>query len=79
MRRVRLAPARNSRPYLDYVKRSLAFDWLYGCPLFDGALKDEVAKELVGGAEQILKGQALADPASASYHNHTVRELALVK
>jgi hypothetical protein len=77
MRRVRLPAANNSRPYFDYVRRSLAFDWLYGSPLFDAALKDQVAAELVGGAEHILTLQGLADPANASFHNHSIRELAL--
>jgi hypothetical protein len=77
MRRVRLPQATNSRPYLDYVGRALAFDWLYDCPLFDAALKDQVAAELLAGAERIAVQQGLADPAQASYHNHSIRELAL--
>jgi hypothetical protein len=77
MRRVRLPAARNSRPYLDYVVRALAFDWLYSSAAFDASLKDQVAAELVAGAEQILALQSLADPANASYHNHSIRELAL--
>ncbi len=77
MRRVRLPVPRNSRPYLQYVARALAFDWLYGSPLFEAGLKDQVAQELVTGAEQILALQSLADPASASFHNHSIRELTL--
>ena len=55
----------------------MAFDWLYGYPGFDAALKDAVAADLVAGAEQMLALPSLKDPAQASYHNHTVRELAL--
>jgi heparin/heparan-sulfate lyase len=77
LRRVRLPPASNSGPYLEYVRRALAFDWLYDCPLFDAALKDQVAAELLAGAERIAALQGLADPAQASYHNHSMRELAL--
>ncbi len=36
-----------------------------------------MAADLVDGAERMLALQSLADPAQASYHNHTVRELAL--
>src|SRR5262249_42941264 len=40
-------------------------------------LRDRVATELVDGAQRMLALQSLADPEQASYHNHTVRELAL--
>ena len=46
-------------------------------PGFDPALKDQVAADLVAGAERMLALPSLKDPAQASYHNHTVRELAL--
>jgi Heparinase II/III-like protein len=68
---------RGSNRYVRYLNRSLAFDWLYGYPGFDAALKDAVAADLVAGAEQMLALPSLADPAQASYHNHTARELAL--
>ena len=55
----------------------LAFDWLYAYAGFDAALKDAVAADLVAGAAKMLALQSLADPAQASYHNHTARELAL--
>ena len=78
MRRVRLPVPRGSGgAYLEYVGRALAFDWLYGSPLFDAALKDQVAGELVAAAERMLALQSLADPANASYHNHSIRELAI--
>jgi hypothetical protein len=60
-----------------YMGRSLAFDWLYGFAGFDAALKDRVAGELVEGAQRMMALQSLANPDQASYHNHTVRELAL--
>ena len=59
------------------LRRALAFDWLYGYPGFDAALKDGVAADLLDGAAKMLALQSLADPAQASYHNHTARELAL--
>jgi len=66
-----------SNLYVDFLKWSLAFDWLSAAPGFDAALKDRVAGELVGGAQRMMALQSLKDPAQASYHNHTVRELAL--
>jgi hypothetical protein len=68
---------KGSNLYMQYLWRSLTFDWLYGYPGFDAALKDRVAGELVDGAARMLALPSLADPAQASYHNHTVRELAL--
>ena len=78
MRRVRLPVGPRTRgPTSTTSRASLAFDWLYGSPAFDAALKDQVAAELVAGAERMLDASSLADPASASYHNHSIRELAL--
>jgi len=68
---------KGSSRYVRYLNRSLAFDWLYGYSGFDAALKDAVAADLVKGAGEMLALQSLKDPAQASYHNHTVRELAL--
>lgn len=68
---------KGSSRYVRYLDRSLAFDWLYAYPGFDAALKDAVAADLVTGAEQMLALPSLKDPAQASYHNHTARELAL--
>ncbi len=68
--------SRGSNRYVRYLNRSLAFDWLYGHAGFDAALKDAVAADLVAGAEQMLALPSLKDPAQASYHNHTARELA---
>jgi hypothetical protein len=72
-----LPTGKSSSLYIDYMRRALEFDWLYGCACFDAALKDRVAAELVDGAARMLALQSLADPAQASYHNHTARELAL--
>jgi hypothetical protein len=68
---------KGSSRYVRYLNRSLAFDWLYGYAGFDGALKDAVAADLLKGASGMLALQSLEDPSQASYHNHTVRELAL--
>src|SRR5437868_14630936 len=40
-----------SRTYPEFVKWSLAFDWLYNYPGFDNELKDRVAAELLHAAE----------------------------
>jgi hypothetical protein len=77
MRTSRLKTQGGSSLYMDYLAWSLAFDWLYGSPAFDQALKDRVAGELVDGAARWLARQSLAAPEHASYHNHTVRELTL--
>ena len=66
-----------SRIWRTWVQWSLAFDWLYGHPAFDAALKDRIAGELVEGAARDLALPSLKDPAQASYHNHTLRELVL--
>ena len=68
---------KGSSRYVRYVRRALAFDWLYGYAGFDAALKDQVAADLVEGAQGMLDLPSLRDTAQASYHNHTVRELAL--
>jgi Heparinase II/III-like protein len=70
-------PPKNSSAYIEYMKVALAFDWLYDSPDFDAALKDQVAAQLLAGAQRMLALASLADPSQASYHNHTVRELAL--
>ncbi|HEY7513311.1 MAG TPA: hypothetical protein VIC87_02485, partial [Vicinamibacteria bacterium] len=68
---------KGSDRYKRTLRRALAFDWLYGHPGFEPALRDAVASDLVDGAARMLALPSLADPAQASYHNHTVRELAL--
>ena len=72
-----LPTGKSSSLYIDYMRRALEFDWLYGCPCFEAALKDRVAAELVDGAARMLALQSLAEPGQASYHNHSLRELAL--
>jgi hypothetical protein len=66
-----------SRTYPEYVKWSLAFDWLYNYPGFDNELKDRVATELLQAAEKMLGDQSLKEVQLAMYHNYTVRYLTL--
>ncbi len=77
MRRTHPPEKVGSRTYMDYVRWSLAFDWLYGYKEFDAALKDRIAKELLSGAQRMFQDNALADPSLVSYHNYTVRFLTL--
>ncbi len=77
MRAGSLPKGNPSRIWKTWIQWSLAFDWLYGHPGFDTALKDRIAGELVDGAARNLALQSLADPSQASYHNHTLRELVL--
>lgn len=66
-----------SRTYPEYIKWSLAFDWLYNYSGFDNALKDRVASELLRAAEKMLEDQSLKTVELAMYHNYTVRYLTL--
>src|SRR6476659_846963 len=66
-----------SRTYPEYVKWSLAFDWLYNYPGFDDQLKDRIAVELFKAAEQMMLDQSLKDVQLAMYHNYPVRYLTL--
>src|SRR4029078_11503283 len=66
-----------SRTYPEFVKWSLAFDWLYNYPGFDTELKDRVASELLRAAEKMLEDQSLKAVELAMYHNYTVRYLTL--
>lgn len=77
MRRTHPPEKAGSRTYPDYVRWSLAFDWLYNYKGFDAALKDRVAGELVKGAGAMLEDQSLKDPSLSMYHNYTVRYLTL--
>lgn len=77
MRRARTPERVGSRTYPEFVKWSLAFDWLYNYPGFDAALKDRVAGELLRAAAQMLQDQSLRDPRLSMYHNYTVRYLTL--
>ena len=60
-----------SRTYPEYVKWSLAFDWLYNYPGFDNELKDRVAAELLRAAEKMMEDQSLKEVQLAMYHNYT--------
>ncbi len=66
-----------SRTYPEYVKWSLAFDWLYNYAGFDAQLKDRVALELLNAAEKMMQDQSLKDVQLAMYHNYPVRYLTL--
>jgi hypothetical protein len=75
LRRTPPASRGGSSLYLDTLKHALAFDWLYGYPGFDAALKDQLARQLVDAAERELGNPLLADPDQVAYHNHFVRFL----
>src|ERR1044072_9130712 len=77
MRRTHTPERVGSRTYPEFVKWSLAFDWLYNYTGFDAALKDRVAGEMVKAAAQMLQDQSLRDPHLSMYHNYTVRYLTL--
>jgi len=77
MARTHPPPQVGSRTYPEYVKWSLAFDWLYNYPGFDSQLKDRVALELLKAAEQMLADQSLKEVQLAMYHNYPVRYLTL--
>jgi len=66
-----------SRTYPEYVKWSLAFDWLYNYPGFDAQLKDRVALELLKAAAKMMEDQSLKEVQLAMYHNYPVRYLTL--
>jgi Heparinase II/III-like protein len=77
MRRTNPPEKVGSRTYMDYVRWSLAFDWLYGHKDFDAPLKDRIAGELLSAAERMFQDHALADSSLVMYHNYTVRFLTL--
>jgi hypothetical protein len=66
-----------SRTYPEFVKWSLAFDWLYNYSGFDTQLKDRVAAELLKAAEKMMQDQSLKQVELAMYHNYPVRYLTL--
>ena len=71
------AGGKASRSWLDYVRWSLAFDWLYSYRGFDDSLKRRIADELKDGAAAMLATPDFADPSQFSYHNYAVRYLSL--
>jgi len=77
MRRTHPPELVGSRTYPEYVKWSLAFDWLYNYPGFDVQLKDRVAQELLKAAEKMMQDQSLKEVQLAMYHNYPVRYLTL--
>lgn len=66
-----------SRTYPEFIKWSLAFDWLYNYSGFDIQLKDRVAGELFKAAQQMMQDQSLKEVRLAMYHNYPVRYLTL--
>ena len=77
MRRTHPPEKVGSRTYMDYIRWSLAFDWLYNHKDFDGALKDRIAGELLSAAERMFQDNSLEDPSLVSYHNYVARFLTL--
>jgi hypothetical protein len=74
MRRTHLPDKVGSRTYMDYIRWSLAFDWLYDYKDFDGPLKDRIADELLNAAERMFQDNSLADPALVDSHaRHVAR------
>jgi hypothetical protein len=71
------AAGKPSRSWVDYARWALAFDWLFNFRGFDRALKDRIAGELRDGAAAMLSSPDFADPSQFSYHNYSVRYLAL--
>jgi len=67
----------SSRTYPEYVKWSLAFDWMYNHKDFDGPLKDRIAGELLNAAEKMMADQSLKEVQLAMYQNYPVRYLTL--
>lgn len=78
MRALPTVPAGSaSRSWMQVVGLSLAFDWLYEHPAFDASLKDVFANRLMDSAAAVLALPDLSIPAQASYHNYTLRYLAV--
>ena len=69
--------SRPTRSWVDYARWSLAFDWLFDYPGFDGNLRDRIASELIDGAAAMLATADFADPSAFSYHNYSLRYLCL--
>ena len=66
-----------SRSWLDYARWALAFDWLRGFRGFERPLQDRVAQELQEGAAAMLATADFSNPSEYSYHNYSLRYLAL--
>jgi len=69
--------SRPTRSWADYVGWSLAFDWIFDYPGFDGNLRDRIASELMDSASTMLATADFADPSAFSYHNYALRYLCL--
>jgi hypothetical protein len=73
-----LPRGKGTRYWTQFAAQSLAFDWLYNHPGFDTVLKDRLANALLDSASSLLAAPDLANPNQASYHNYTLRYLAIV-
>lgn len=71
------AGGRPGRSWVDYARWAMAFDWLFDYPAFDRELKERIAGELRDGASAMLTTADFKDPKNYSYHNYSVRYLAL--
>jgi heparin/heparan-sulfate lyase len=69
--------SRPTRSWVDYARWSMAFDWLFDYPGFDGNLRDRIASELMDGASSMLAAPDFQDPSAFSYHNYALRYLCL--
>ena len=66
-----------SRSWVDYARWALTFDWLFDYRGFNDTLKKRIAGELRDGAAAMLSTPDFADPGQLSYHNYSLRYLAL--
>jgi Heparinase II/III-like protein len=73
-----LPQGKATRYWMQFAGQSLAFDWLYPHPGFDAGLKDRLANGFLDSASKMLAAPDLAIPEQASYHNYTLRYLAIV-
>jgi hypothetical protein len=71
------ANGKASKSWVDYARFAITFDWLSDFRGFDKALKDRVVGELRDGALAMLSTPDFKDPGSYSFHNYSVRYLAL--
>ncbi|HEX4488510.1 MAG TPA: heparinase II/III family protein [Terriglobales bacterium] len=68
---------RASRAWVDYARWALALDWLQGYRGFDNKMQDRISQQLQDGANAMLSTPDFTDPTEYSYHNYSLRYLAL--
>ena len=66
-----------SRSWVDYARWSIVFDWLREFRGFDNELRTRIASELMDGAAAMIATPDFQDARSYSYHNYSLRYLAL--